>query len=72
MEDISNFYFILLSDEIVEKEIPAEYVAECHKKKQELIESLSNVDEELGEMFLNEKTPTKEQIKVHILFFNFN
>lgn len=27
-------------------------------------ESLSNVDEELGEMFLDEKVPTNEQIKV--------
>lgn len=39
-------------------------MAECKKKKQELIEALSNVDEELGEMFLNEQTPTNEQIKV--------
>lgn len=50
-------------EEVVEREIPEEYMAECKKKKQELIEALSNVDEELGEMFLNEQTPTNEQIK---------
>ncbi len=27
-------------------------------------EALSNVDEELGEMFLNEEKPSNEQIKV--------
>jgi len=43
--------------------VPEEYIAELKKKKQDLIEALSNVDEELGELFLDEKEPTKDQIK---------
>ena len=39
---------------------------EFKKRKQELIESLSNVDEELGEMFLDEREPTNEQLKIAI------
>lgn len=39
---------------------------EAKKKRQELIESVSNVDEQLGEMFLDEKVPTTEQIKAAI------
>ena len=46
-----------------EEKIPDEYLAETKKRKNELIESLSNVDEELGELFLNEKKPTNQQIK---------
>ncbi|RNA01616.1 Elongation factor mitochondrial [Brachionus plicatilis] len=46
-----------------EEPVPNEYKDELKKKKQELIESLSNVDEELGEMFLDEKVPTNEQIQ---------
>jgi elongation factor G len=50
-------------EEIREEQIPEEYLQEAKKKKQELIEALSNVDEELGEIFLNEQQPTNEQIK---------
>lgn len=45
------------------EDIPQEYTAEAKKRKQDLIEALSNVDEELGEMFLNEEKPTNDQIK---------
>lgn len=51
---------------IREDQIPDEYVAEAKKRKNELIEALSNVDEELGEMFLDEKRPSNEQIKAAI------
>ncbi|XP_026468375.1 elongation factor G, mitochondrial [Ctenocephalides felis] len=42
--------------------IPNDLRAEADEKRQELIEHLSNVDEQLGELFLEEKTPTKEDI----------
>lgn len=37
---------------------------EANEKRQELIESVSNVDEQLGELFLEEKTPTNQQLMV--------
>jgi elongation factor G len=63
LEEKAIYFEGPLGEEIIEKEIPDEYRAELNKKKQELIESLSNVDEELGEMFLDEKVPTKDQLK---------
>ncbi|KAL0894508.1 hypothetical protein ABMA27_013091 [Loxostege sticticalis] len=44
-------------------EIPQDRRAEVKDKKHELIEHLSNVDETLGELFLEEKTPTVGDIK---------
>lgn len=52
-----------LGEDIRTDSIPVEYMPEFNKRKQELIENLSNVDDELGELFLEEKTPTKEQVK---------
>lgn len=51
-----------LGEDITEGPIPEEFMPEFTKRKQELIEYLSNVDDELGELFLEEVTPTKEQI----------
>lgn len=45
-------------------EIPKDMRAESVDRRQELIEHLSNVDEKLGELFLEEKTPTEADIKV--------
>ncbi|XP_050362164.1 elongation factor G, mitochondrial [Nymphalis io] len=44
-------------------EIPQDRRAEVKEKRHELIEHLSNVDENLGELFLEEKTPTISQLK---------
>lgn len=46
-----------------EKEIPVEYQKELKKRKQELVEALSNVDDHIGELFLNEQVPTVQDIK---------
>ncbi|EFX86606.1 hypothetical protein DAPPUDRAFT_312968 [Daphnia pulex] len=40
-------------------EIPSDMRAESEDRRQELIESVSNVDEILGEIFLEEKVPTE-------------
>jgi elongation factor G len=43
-------------------EIPQNQRDEAHDKRQELIEHLSNADERIGELFLEEKTPTIDDI----------
>lgn len=51
---------------IREDEIPQEMRSEATDKRQELIEHVSNVDETLGELFLEEKIPTENDIKAAI------
>lgn len=46
--------------------IPDHLLEETESKRSELIECVSNTDEELGEMFLEEIEPTNEQIKAAI------
>ncbi|XP_070538801.1 elongation factor G, mitochondrial-like [Ptychodera flava] len=48
---------------IREDEIPKDMRSEAEDKRQELIEAVSNADEELGEMFLEELKPSEQQIK---------
>lgn len=45
-------------------EIPADFRAEAADRRQELVECVANADEILGEMFLEEKIPTKDDLKV--------
>lgn len=45
-------------------EIPQDMRTEAQERRQEMIEHLSNVDETLGEMFLEEKGLTEADIKV--------
>jgi len=52
---------------IVEKdEIPADLIEFAKEKRQELIEKLADVDDEMAEIFLEEQEPTIEQIKAAI------
>ncbi|XP_067648094.1 elongation factor G, mitochondrial-like, partial [Eurosta solidaginis] len=44
-------------------EIPKDMRAESYERRQELIEHLSNVDEKLGELFLEENLPSEADIK---------
>ncbi|XP_008307904.1 elongation factor G, mitochondrial [Cynoglossus semilaevis] len=47
-------------------EIPAEFRAEAADRRQELVECVANADEILGEMFLEEKIPTNDDLKAAI------
>ncbi|KAK6821023.1 elongation factor tu GTP binding domain-containing protein [Apiospora arundinis] len=47
----------------VTDEIPEEVKALAEEKRQTLIEKLADVDDEIAEIFLDEKTPTPQQIK---------
>jgi elongation factor G len=51
---------------IIEEEIPADLVELANEKRTEMIETLANVDEEIGEIFLMEEVPSIEQIKAAI------
>lgn len=44
------------------EEIPTEMINEVEKARQTLIESVSNVDDVLGELFLEEKTPSEDEL----------
>ncbi|XP_066024162.1 elongation factor G, mitochondrial isoform X3 [Pocillopora verrucosa] len=48
--------------EVVEGVIPEDMVNECTTRRQELIETVANVDDTLAEMFLEEIPPTEEQL----------
>ncbi|KAM4771824.1 elongation factor G, mitochondrial [Rhinophrynus dorsalis] len=48
------------------EDIPAEFRAEAADRRQELIESVANSDEILGELFLEEKIPTVSDLKMAI------
>ncbi|TPX19085.1 uncharacterized protein E0L32_011246 [Thyridium curvatum] len=50
----------------VSDDIPADLQELCEEKRQELIEKLADVDDEIAEIFLDEQTPTPEQIKAAI------
>ncbi|XP_054650087.1 elongation factor G, mitochondrial [Dunckerocampus dactyliophorus] len=47
-------------------EIPADYRAEAADRRQELFECVANADETLGEMFLEEKIPSIDELKAAI------
>ncbi|NXI43463.1 EFGM factor, partial [Galbula dea] len=48
------------------EEIPAELRAEAAGRRRELIECVANSDEQLGELFLEEKIPTAAELKLAI------
>lgn len=45
-----------------EDEIPVDYRSEAKDRRQELLETVCNADEQLGEMFLLEQVPTQEEL----------
>ncbi|KAI4893439.1 hypothetical protein NFI96_011458, partial [Prochilodus magdalenae] len=47
-------------------EIPAEMRTEAAERRQELVECVANADETLGEMFLEERVPTVDDLKAAI------
>ncbi|CAG8739865.1 11141_t:CDS:2, partial [Dentiscutata heterogama] len=49
-------------EKVIEKEIPDDLINLATLKKQELIENLADVDDQIAEIFLMEETPTKEQL----------
>ncbi|NXY46627.1 EFGM factor, partial [Ceuthmochares aereus] len=48
------------------EDIPAEFRAEAAERRWELIECVANSDDQLGELFLEEKIPTASELKLAI------
>ncbi|TFK38541.1 elongation factor G, mitochondrial [Crucibulum laeve] len=51
---------------VISEEIPESVLALAQEKRSELIEQLAEVDEEIGEIFLNDETPNNDQIAAAI------
>ncbi|XP_008424012.2 elongation factor G, mitochondrial [Poecilia reticulata] len=66
MEERSMYFEGPFGQSIRYDEIPADFRAEAADRKQELVECVANADETLGEMFLEEKIPTKEDLKAAV------
>ena len=55
--------YINTGTEIQIQDVPENLISEMEDRRKELVDQLVDVDEELGEMFLNEIEPTVEDIK---------
>jgi elongation factor G len=51
---------------VVKDEVPADLIEFAKEKREKLIETLADVDDEIAEIFLEEQVPTPEQIKAAI------
>ena len=61
------FYFDGESGEVIrEADIPAEYVEKAKATRQQIIEGVAEVDDELGELFLSDSPISSEQIKAAV------
>ncbi|RXN13347.1 elongation factor mitochondrial [Labeo rohita] len=66
IEERSIFFEGPFGQSIRFDEIPADMRAEATDRRQELVECVANADETLGEMFLEEKVPTVDDIKAAV------
>ncbi|XP_042269233.1 elongation factor G, mitochondrial isoform X2 [Thunnus albacares] len=66
VEERSIYFEGPFGQDIRYDEIPADFRAEALDRRQELVECVANADEILGEMFLEEKIPTNDDLKAAI------
>jgi hypothetical protein len=52
------------SVDVVERDIPEEFMELANAKRAELFEHLAEVDEAMSDMFIMEENPTSEQLSV--------
>ncbi len=55
-----------ISETIVESEIPENVKGMAEERRKTLIETLADVDEEMAEIFLDERTPSVEQLRAAV------
>ncbi|KAJ2386780.1 Elongation factor G, mitochondrial, partial [Coemansia sp. RSA 2603] len=53
-------------EDIVYADIPSHLTETVHAAREELIATLAEVDDEIGELFIEEKTPTEDQLRAAI------
>ncbi|NWR86000.1 EFGM factor, partial [Furnarius figulus] len=66
IEEKAIYFDGALGQSVRAGDIPAELRAEAAERRRELIECVANADEQLGELFLEEKIPTAAQLKLAI------
>ncbi|KAG7471081.1 hypothetical protein MATL_G00120670 [Megalops atlanticus] len=66
LEERSMYFEGPFGQSIRYDEIPADMRAEASDRRQELVECVANADEVLGEMFLEERVPTVDDLKAAI------
>ncbi|KFP05817.1 hypothetical protein N300_11874, partial [Calypte anna] len=66
IEEKAIYFDGTLGETLRYEEIPAELRAEAAERRRELIECVADSDEQLGEMFLEEKIPTAAELKLAI------
>ncbi|KAJ1088046.1 hypothetical protein NDU88_001205 [Pleurodeles waltl] len=66
LEERAIFFDGQFGENIRIEDIPSEYRVEASDRRQELIECVANADELLGELFLEEKTPTTADLKLAV------
>ncbi|KAM9126758.1 elongation factor G, mitochondrial [Pangshura tecta] len=66
LEQRAIYFYGDFGETIRYDEIPAEFRVEATERRQELIECVANSDEQLGELFLEEKIPTVTDLKLAI------
>lgn len=66
IEERSMYFDGPFGQDIRFDEIPADFRVEAEERRQELVECVANADEILGEMFLEEQTPTNNDLKAAI------
>ncbi|NXG04468.1 EFGM factor, partial [Sakesphorus luctuosus] len=66
IEEKAIYFDGALGQTLRREEVPAELRAEVAARRRELIECVANADEQLGELFLEEKIPTVAELKLAI------
>lgn len=61
-----NLGVLCSSSVVISEEIPESVLEFAKEKRNDLIEQLAEVDEEIGELFLNDELPSNEQIAAAI------
>ncbi|NXG17188.1 EFGM factor, partial [Grallaria varia] len=66
IEEKAIYFDGALGQSVRREEIPAALRAEAAERRRELIECVANADDQLGELFLEEKIPTAAELKLAI------